>query len=239
MLQAMRMLIRHIQIHRGLMSAYFAGNSGKREQIEEMKTAVSADFNNMSYIADSENDDWVEITKHWARLSNLSHEKRPLELYEQHCQLIASVLSYMLHVATEYRLVKRYLFNEKISWFELLSLGEKIGQLRALGVFFLTNQQGSDVNITCLNKVNRVLIDVDKLLALGTIQSKLGRENLDQLAELLAFINIHIVNSMSYIPSDYYFSYVTRSIDLLYEKFDEEMQKLLRNVHRQISKNTL
>jgi len=136
LLQALRMMVRHLQLHRGLTTAFLGGDTSLKENIAYTVDSVSAAVVSIVGIDEllCENENWQGVTRHWARLSAGTQDLHIYENYQQHCKLIASCLELMLCVSYQYRLKPQFQLTGRLYWYELLYIGEKLGQLRALGV---------------------------------------------------------------------------------------------------------
>lgn len=230
LLQAFRMLIKHIQIHRGLMAAYLSGENEVVDSIAFTADSVMSDIKNISLLAEKFVDDenWLGVTQHWAKLSSASRRLGIFENYNQHCNLIAACLALMIEVHGRYRIVGHLAMKERIHWYELLTLGESLGQLRALGVIYLGHVKDLGLKEKCIVQIGKSVTAVDALLKDRSLRLRIGSLSYEEINTFLALVEHYLVENKSWITGEQYFSRATETIELVYHKFDDEMQKLLR-----------
>lgn len=229
-LQALRMLVKHIQVHRGLLAAWLGGDMEVLDSIKFTAASVMNDIKDISALEEKFADDqnWQGITQHWAKLSSSGRRHGIFENYNQHCNLIAACLALMLEVHRTYRVIGQLAMNEKIHWYELLLLGEKLGQLRALGVIYLGHSKEPILREKCIGQIGKCVASVDGLLKDRSLRVRLGPLNYEEINTFLALVEHYLVENKSWITGEQYFSRATETIEIVYQKFDDEMQKLLR-----------
>lgn len=231
LLQAFRMLVKHLQVHRGLTAAYLGGESVK-DGLNREAQVIAHDVANITRLdaVVADHQDCLGITQHWARLSLTRYGADPYDTYQQHCKLVTACFAMMRWVAFHYRVHPYEKDGEKIYWYELLFLGEKLGQLRALGIMCLTLSQNSKVKKKGVQHVMAVLAEIEKIFHSKELQKKIGPVYSDEINNFLATVEHYVVGGDTWISTGSYFERATETIELIYKCFDEEMQRLLRSI---------
>lgn len=229
LLQALRMLVKHVQVHRGLLAAEFGGDYDVRESVAFHAESIRRDLVSLTTIDSvfGDDSDWQGITRHWAKLSAKSVSLGIFEVYEQHCKLVASCLAMMLRVAQDYRVTSSSSRPVVPYWHDLLCLGEGLGQLRALGLIVLTAANQRPLKEKCRKKIARTLLDVEAVYRNRVLQQRIGSSECEQIDTFIALVEHYIVGAQSWITSEQYFSRATETIEIVYRNFDEEMQRLV------------
>ena len=229
LLQALRMLVKHLQMHRGLSAAASGGREEVYDSLMFHAESIKADISMIAAIdmlfADDEN--WQGITQHWARLSSRSDRLDIFDTYEQHCRLVAACLTLMRSVEEKYRITSRLSHHNKTYWHELLSLGEGLGQVRALGFVALTVSNNTQLRERCRRKVTEVVANIEVLYRNYVLQDRIGKGKCEAVNNFIALVEHYVVNEKSWITGDQYFSRATETLEIIYQQFDEEMQALL------------
>ncbi len=229
LLQALRMLIKHLQMHRGLSAAASGGSDDVYDSLLFHADSIKADISMIVAIdnvfADDEN--WQGITQHWARLSSRSERLGVFDTYEQHCRLVSACLMLMRSVEDNYRITPRLSHHNRTYWYELLSLGEGLGQVRALGFVALTLSNNLQLREQCRRKVSEVLTNIEAIYRNYVLQDRIGKGKSDEIYNFIALVEHYVVNEKSWITGEQYFSKATETLEIIYQQFDEEMQALL------------
>ncbi|MFL0810181.1 MAG: hypothetical protein K6L76_07190 [Agarilytica sp.] len=232
LLQALRMLVKHIQVHRGFTALYISGNADISEQLNLEANAINNDIDIISGLSPNlvENEDWRGITQHWARLSarNIRFEK--YDYYEQHCKLVASCLTLMRSIAFEHNIHHNFRPNDDIFWYELLQLGEMLGQLRALGTMHLCNSTNAEERRKRVTRIRLCTGEIEAAYVNSELRERIGKHQCDEINHFLAIVEHYIINNKAWITSDRYFSIATETMEIIYTNFDEEMQNLLKQI---------
>ncbi|MFL0800026.1 MAG: hypothetical protein K6L80_06245 [Agarilytica sp.] len=229
LLQAFRMLIKHMQAHRGLTAAYIGGHREVAESVVEKAEAVSTDIRNIGAIEHhlDEHEDWQGITRHWAKLSMSDRRQDPYDNYEQHCKIVASCLVMMRWVAVDYHIDQVIRNGDTLYWYELLVLGEKLGQLRALGTIRLSMEGGYGNKDKIIGKIEQCLKEFEGVFLNHRLQGKIGEDKCNEINTFIALVEHYIIGNKFWVSSESYFSRATKTIEIVYVYFDEEMQRLL------------
>lgn len=229
LLQALRMLIKHLQMHRGLSAAASGGSEEVYDSLLLHAESIRADIAMIATIdalfADDEN--WQGITQHWARLSARNDRLDVFDNYEQHCRLVSACLMLMRSVEEDYRIVPMLSHHGKTYWHELLSLGEGLGQVRALGFVALTVSNNVQLRERCRRKVSEVVASVEVLYRNYVLQERIGKGKCEAVNNFIALVEHYVVHEKSWITGEQYFSKATETLEIIYQQFDEEMQALL------------
>ncbi|MFL0804217.1 MAG: nitrate- and nitrite sensing domain-containing protein [Agarilytica sp.] len=229
LLQAFRMLVKHMQSHRGLTAAYIGGHRDVAESLVEQADAVARDISNISVIDEvmDEHEDWLGVTRHWAKLSMKDRRRDPYDNYEQHCKIVASCLAMMRWVAGDYGIDQYLRSGDTVYWYELLSLGEKLGQLRALGTIRLSVDGDNEIKEKVVGKLEKCLQEFEVVFQNRKLQDRIGEDKCDEINTFIALVEHYILGNKSWVSSESYFSRATKTIEIVYVHFDEEMRRLL------------
>lgn len=150
--------------------------------------------------------------------------------FDQHCRIIVSVLAILEDVAN-YHYLNRSNFNEvKVLWHELLLIGELVGQSRALGVRILGYRSGDAQLSEHKKRIQAGLCEIEGLLGKASTRKKLSTSDMAALVEFIAFVRIQLIDNIGPVSANEYFTKATDTIDLIYERFDIEMQLLCRQL---------
>lgn len=230
MLQAGRVLLVHLQQHRGVIAAYLAGISEPVGNAIELRRKVQANMAAMAELDSwlAENENWLGITRHWARLSARC-ETMPFDIsFDQHCRLNASLLELICDAAEHYHLERQSRFVGAIDqWRRLLLLGELVGQCRALGMELIARDPaltspGQYEQRKILKNINRINI----LIHAPDSSDRLPAKAMQATEHFIAVIQEKLLEESEAISAKSYFAQASEVIELVYEKFDGEMREL-------------
>lgn len=227
LLQAGRVLLVHLQQHRGLTAARLAGVSERFGDVSELRRKILLD---MAVLSDLDNwfatdENWLGVTRHWASLSAKSNTITPQTNFDQHCRLISALLQLMVDVASHYgmEMNPRYA-KTRVVWHEFLLIGELIGQCRALGMEVLTSGEHQHQQSRIEKNVERI----EFLVAQTPCHKKLTLTQKRDLELFSSLIREQVLNDLKTISPKEYFSLASKAIESVYEQFDIEMLKLHR-----------
>ncbi len=229
LLQALRMLVKHIQMHRGLTAVFLGNGSVGKDALYATANMVAQDINDIVGIEPSivDNENWQGITRHWAKLGSAAADYDIYDSYDQHCKLVSACISLMHWVANEYRVHVSENTTRNMFWYELLELGEFLGQLRALGVVWLTFSNDPTVRDKCRKKVSRCLKSFENIYLDKKLQEKIGVGKCEEMNTFIASVDHYIIRNKDWISVDRYFRGATETMDVIYTSLDEEMYRLL------------
>ena len=231
-LQAGKILLVHLQQHRGLSAAYLTGNEEVYPEIETLQEQISMDIlqtSSLSHWLDT-NEDWQGVSRHWASLSVKAFTISSEGSFDQHSRLIASLLSILDDVAIRYGLYSNSRFADvRLVWQEFLTIGELIGQVRALGVEIL-NSGGNHGRGKQIATVKKNMGKIQDLLNHSACRRILDSNQKESLAVFLSYVDSQVVEGRGPVSAMEFFGTATGAMNLVIEQFECEMLKLHRQV---------
>ncbi len=229
-LASLRVLLGHIQKHRGLTTGLLSGNeAGMVAEIEGLQISVSRDLAAIAMVDLSieENSRWQGITQHWARLAGNYRHAEPENNLTQHNHLIKNILYLIDDLAQECELL--YLKNAAnkplhLYWRELLAAAEFIGQARAIGTGVAAAGSCDNVARIRLNFLcEKIQTNTRRLWSeIGCDKEQLGRIN-----RLITCVNEHLMVTEPDISPTDFFDVATDALDSLLEQFDRLIKEQL------------
>lgn len=236
LLQALRMMLKHLQLHRGLTAIYLAGDKTVLQNLKSAGRSISEDLNMLASM-DADliaTEDWQGMSSHWARLSVAASRYGVYENYDQHSKLIHALLEQIRGLIHGYGLSLRSDSGsrEPVFWYELLCMGEKLGQLRALGVICLSQSNYTNgaarLNQLCRTKVIDGIGELEHMLKGRSLQVKLGARTCENIKDFLVLAELDIGQNQLVLGAKEYFDKASAALDLVYRVLDDEMQRLVR-----------
>lgn len=232
-LQAMRMLLTHIQRHRGLSSGVLSGDKTLKATLDETQQQVSRDFDHIAKVGDwvKQHPGWQSITQHWARLAGNVYGLAPARAIDQHNRLIKNILVFVDDIAGAHHLTSLGGARANI-WRELLTLAEYVGQARAIGTAL--SASGDRLGSAGFAQARRDLQSIHAAI-MATLEAPRCRNNLDaanlqSILDFLSYVDTHLLQDGPEISSREYYKAATQTLDRLYERFDEELAKVGRRL---------
>ncbi len=231
LLQAGRILVNHIQRHRGWSIARLSGLYEEAEQLPGIRARILADMERMAVLDEwfAQNQNWQGITAHWASLSSRYTEMSVATCFDQHCRLVAALLELVDECAEHYKLNTRY-SGQQEAWKEFLYLGELMGQCRGLGMQLLSRRAGEAEAERSRRLVNKNLKVISLLLAKPNCTQKLGVKQKQELEHFVAFVQEQLFDMRSMVSASHYFDVASDAMELIYQEYDREITKLLHRV---------
>lgn len=235
-LQAMRLLITHVQRHRGLSSGVLSGDGALVTPLTEVQAQVSRDFELISGVGEwvKDHDGWQAITQHWARLAGNLGRLTMRQNLDQHNRLIKNVLVFVDDIAQAH-----YLYplsgNRADIWRDLLTLAEYIGQARALGTSIAAcsaqgDAEGRERSCQGLQALQQVILNT---LESPRYRAGVRADDLQSVLDFLTYLDSELLSdNLSVSASDFY-SVATQTLDRIYERFDAELIQANRRLSGQ------
>lgn len=234
-LQAMRLLITHIQRHRGLSAGVIAGDRSLQGKLDEARLQVSRDFEQISGVGEwvKQHEGWHSITQHWARLAGSGHPLSVARSIDQHNRLIKNILVFIDEIAAQHHLHTGATVKTNI-WRDLLTLAEYIGQVRALGVAVASS--GADWDSLTTNRSRQEIQSLcqDVLAAMDTPRCRVGLDpkNLQRILDFLSYVDMQLLREGPLVSAAEFYAEATRVLDHLFERFDQELAQVNRRLAR-------
>ena len=234
-LQAMRMLITHIQRHRGLSAGVLAGDKSLQQTLSEVQLQVSRDFDQIGSVGEwiKHHASWQGITQHWARLAGNIYQLSVTRNIDQHNYLIKNILVLVDEIALSHHLMNGSQTKVNI-WRDLLTLAEYVGQARAIGTALAA--KGFDWDDSSHTKARRDLqrLDQDIVATLETprCRSALDDQVFQEVLDFLSYVDSKVLREGPVVTAAEYYSVATKTLDHLYECFDHELTQVNRRLSR-------
>jgi hypothetical protein len=220
-LKSLRMLLTHVQQHRGLTNSYLNGNTRIENEIQQLESVVKSEITAVAGIGDWINQDakWDSFLDHWSRLSENYKIANAEYNLKQHNVLITSLLYLIDDLAYEHQLKKLGLVDKTdTDWRYLLSVAEYIGQARALGMGAVSRGECPRILRIQLNHLcAKIEININRSWPETTLRD---------LRHFLAIIEQQVtIEKPTMSPADY-FALATDCIELVLSEFDRQIEKI-------------
>ena len=218
----LRVVMAHIQQHRGMTHGYLNGNYEAAKEIESLQKRVSQNFAEISAIdnAIEDNEFWQGITQHWARLAGrYKYIDRENNLM-QHNQLIKNILCFIDELAQECDLLSLKNQHNKplhLYWRDLLAAVEFIGRARAIGTGVAAAGACDQLSRTRLHHLCQQIEEHTNRL---WSEMELDESGSVEIKRLMICIDEQILLGMPTISANDYFLLATAAIDSLLGQFD-------------------
>lgn len=230
-LQAMRILLTHIQKHRGLSAGIISGDRTLLPQLEEVQHHISRDLAHIASVGDWVKDsaNWSEVTAHWARLAGRQNTLGLFNNIDQHNRLIKNILVFIDDIAAAHYLTKNFR-GAPNNWRELLEAAESVGQARALGTALTAGGKYFEFALKTRAELIQVMLNLDELME----KTHLPVAQRHCVEELLSYIKTRILVSDQASATEF-FTTATESLDSIFLAFDSELTR----VHAKLSQQSL
>lgn len=219
--KALRVLLTHIQQHRGLTTGFLSGNRELSGDIAQLEKRIAGDLQELKALGSwlKNNSLWLNILDHWSRLSRRYSENDINENLRQHNLLISHLMYLIDDVAEAHRLQRKVAqANEPEDWRELLVIAEVIGQARALGTGVAAQGQCTSVQrIQLYHLCHKIEQHLQQPLP-DTIRVA--------VKQLLACIQSDMVLDRPVISAQDYFKLASSSLDQVLKLFDGQIDRL-------------
>jgi hypothetical protein len=227
-LQCLRALLACVQRHRGLTTGYLNGSTGLKNEIESLQQEATQNIRDIVAIDPwmESNDRWMAIIQHWARIAGRFEKNSANNNLDQHQALIQNILYLIDDMAQDHDLLLLRSRDNKplhLSWRELLSAAEYIGQARALGM-------GVTAAAHC-NSVSRIKLKylcrkITENTARVWSEIKPLKDSEKKVEAILTCISQQIINEKPSISSADYFLLASLALDSLHEQYDNIIEEL-------------
>lgn len=227
-LQSLRVLLSHIQQHRGLSTGYLNGSHELMGQIHEVQGAISRDIKTVAALDDwmEHNSRWESITQHWARLSGRFQNNDVDNNLTQHNKLIQNMLYLIDDMAHDHDLLLLKSYNEKplhFAWRDLLTAAECIGQARAIGTGVVAAKHCDTVSRIRLNYLCQ---KIERMTQAAWREMPPSESQKDKLSSLITCINADLIRTKPSISVTDFFHVASSALDGLHEQYDSIVQQL-------------
>lgn len=217
----LRLLLTHMQQHRGLTTGYLSGNQDLGEDIALLGKRIARDIQDSQAVGNwlQPNAIWQNILDHWERLSAHFSNNDINQNLRQHNLLISNLMYLIDDLAEAHRLQRNVaLTKEPEDWRDLLVIAETIGQARALGTGvaakgICTSVQRIQLHHLCHQIEQHLQKPLPDLTQVG-------------IRELLACIQQKVVLDRPGISAPEYFKLASSSLNLVLELFDSQINRL-------------
>ncbi len=221
-LQSMRRLLSHVQQHRGLTNGFLNGSKNLLKDIHPLQRNISIDITDIARIDPwiESNDRWQSITQHWARLAGGFESNSADNNLLQHNNLIQSVLYLIDDMAQSHDLLLLKDEHNRpfhLSWRELLSAAEFIGQARAIGTGVAAIGSCDSISRIRLNYLCQKIIENTTRVWRDLAPQESQRLSVDKL---IACINEQVVHEQVGIQAADFFDVASHALDSLHEQYD-------------------
>ncbi len=227
-LQCLRVLLSHVQQHRGLTSGFLNGDKSVEEKIYQLQSLVSADISNVVKVSGwiTKTERWQNITQHWARLAGRFTGNTADNNLLQHNKLIQSILYLIDEMAEEHDLLLVRSYGNKplhFVWRELLSASECIGQARAIGSGVVAAGRCDSVSRIRLNYLTQKIRSSTSIVWDDIPPTPMQRQKVEQL---LSCIESKVIVDQPDIMLVTFFDVASNALDSLHEQYDEVLKSL-------------
>ncbi|WP_045860518.1 nitrate- and nitrite sensing domain-containing protein [Teredinibacter purpureus] len=233
LLQAGRILLVHLQRHRGLSAAKIAGCEQRVSELPELRCCIVEDMAKMAALNEwlSENENWHGITRHWAALSVTCEALSVDASFDQHSRLIASLIELLNEIAAYFKVDDHPRYSDtRIMWKELLHTGEIIGQCRALGVHVLAGNLTLTELIKYRKNIENIVTTITVYLESPACQRHLSGQCKVCVEQFLTFLREQLFEGDCDLSAIEYFNFASDVIEIVYEQYDIEMLRLHRRI---------
>ena len=220
-LKSLRMLLTHVQQHRGLTNSYLNGNTLVESEIQHLEDVVKKEIAAVTVIDDwiNQNAKWDSFLDHWSRLSENYKISNAEYNLKQHNVLITSLLYLIDDLAYAHQLRKLGLVDTTdTDWRYLLSIAEYIGQVRALGMGAVSRGECPRILRIQLNHLcAKIEVNINRSWPETTLRD---------LRHFLSIVEHQVViENPTMSPTDY-FALATGCIDHILLEFDRQIEKI-------------
>lgn len=220
-LKNLRVLLMHIQEHRGLSNSYLNGNIAVEAEVKNLENLIADDIASVNAVSGwaPNHTKWESILDHWTRVV-INYKLNNAEInLKQHNSLISSLLYFIDDLVYEHHLGKLNIVDDNdTDWRNLLFLAEYIGQVRALGM-------GAVSKGTCSN-VLRIQLNHVCLNIKANINQYWPSEIKTDFLYFLDVVEHQVEVEVTTISPEDYFKLASRCIEHVLREFDRQVEKI-------------
>ncbi len=224
-LLALRLLITHMQRHRGLSAAVLKGDRKMLEALEEAQSHISRDMAHILSIGEwaAQQPEWQNLVQHWDQLSVTVMRLDARQAFEQHNRLIQTALVLVDEVARTHYL-NRVPGRTASLWRELLMLAELVGRVRATGMALAAGADASNASVLATRRqLDELIKDAYQLLELPAYAVGLDETLLQNTMDFLRYTDESFLRQDMALSASHYYKTATEALDEIYDRFDREL----------------
>ncbi|MDI3325343.1 nitrate- and nitrite sensing domain-containing protein [Pontibacterium granulatum] len=230
-LEKLRLVLAHIQQHRGLSSGYIAGNHALLNELNNLHHVIHRDMDTINQVDEwiCENSRWQGIEEHWQRLTSRFKTLERDDNINQHNRLLTNLIYLIEDIAETHHLTALCQSEGQGQrvWHDLLVAAEHIGQARAIGTAITASGQ--------CDSVSRIQMSYLSSKIEMTSQNLLGNLGLPQqaqhkLRELLQCIQYRVLVDTPQIESKIYFNLASGCLEEIFTHYDREIISLRERI---------
>lgn len=215
-------LLSLIQKHRGISYRVLKGDDLAATRLPPLQTEIGATINSLASMISfpSEQQHWNEIEKHWLRLKPRNLELDARNNFDQHCRLVASLLTLTEDIFESCYLSELTDATRERAWYKVLLTAEWIGQVRALGSGALVTRSLWGADKGRLQSLSR------QLHKAGIELHALGVDN-TMMLDLLQVVDLQI--SLEHFEShtaESFFAMATEAMLPMMREYERYMEEL-------------
>lgn len=232
LLLALRLLITHMQRHRGLASGVLSGQRSLLPSLEEMRSRATDDIEHIGTIGEwlSQREEWHNIVLHWARLSGNVLRLNAQQSTDQHTRLIANILLLIDEMAGAHFLNDLPGKSASI-WREFLTLSELMGQIRAAAIATAASlDHYADPDIAARRRLDGLIKEAYQLLERPHYATGMDAPLLQQIIDFLDAMDKLLLREQTGVTATEVYRSATRILDAIYERFDAELANIQRRL---------
>ncbi len=232
LLLVLRLLITHIQRHRGLASGVLGGQRSLIPLLNEMRARATDDIGHISTISPwlDQSEEWLNIIQHWARLSGNVLRLSTQQSTDQHTRLITNILL-LVDKAAGAHFLHQLPGRSTSIWRELLTLAELVGQIRAAAMALAASlDQQPDPDYVLCRRLDSVIKEAYRLLETPYYAAEMEAQLLQQIIDFLNSMDRLLLREQSGVTATDVYQTATGILDAIYERFDAELASIQRRL---------
>lgn len=220
-LKKLRVLLMHIQQHRGLTNGFLSGNLSLVPEIQKLEIQIKNEIADIQAITGwiQTNSKWDSIVDHWLRIGANYKQVDAENNLKQHNNLIANILYLIDDLAYAHHLGKLGLIGATDSdWRKLLFVAEYVGQARALGMGVVS--RGVCTSVLRI-QLNHLMVKIET-----NINPAWPDSTQRDFRYFLKVIAGQVITDTPSIAPVEYFKLATGCIEHVLAEFDRQVEKI-------------